>query len=697
MTRLISLAFIALVAIAIALMPEASTAKLAALQSHELLSLKVSEDSEETLAELVLRGPAVSTDPNDPTTRTLSLATVVEAKAFNGSVDMLAHPEVLKRSMIRGLREAAGGQGLDLNIGTALEPTDSFANFQLTDFPDGVELTYWVNNQPPEETVVVQQEWRAPSWLSLLPPFIAILLAILFRQPILALFLGVYGGTFVLHHSVGEGIGTSIFAGLNDFRLIFWAEAKDEDRLLIVGFVVFMLSMVGILTRAGGIRGLMDTIAKFANSVRSTLIAAYGMGMAIFFDDYANTILVGSTMRPLTDKFRISREKLAYIVDSTAAPVAGLSIFSTWVAYQVSMYSAQLPAAGMKSSEGYAVLIDTLPYRFYCIFALILVGTLVATGRDFGPMRKAEERARKTGELVRKGGKAMVGETGTSMEPAPGVTPRAMVAIIPLVAFIGVTIGIIFVGGGMAEVWSEGRFFSIAGISQILSDGSGNHTLFWGSLTGLVLACGFAVAAGIAREIPIAAWKTLRSMLVAFVILYLAWMMGRVCESLGTATYLSVLLSDQLLPEALPSVLFLLAAVVAFSTGSSWSTMAILVPLVVGLAFTLGEATEAGGYVLMLMSIGAVLEGAIFGDHCSPISDTTVLSSIACASDHIDHVRTQAPYALVAMGVALGAGYFPCALWGLSPWIALGIGAVTLVILVRWFGKHVEDAPPQTA
>jgi Na+/H+ antiporter NhaC len=184
---------------------------------------------------------------------------------------------------------------------------------------------------------------------------------------------------------------------------------------------------------------------------------------------------------------------------------------------------------------------------------------------------------------------------------------------------------------------------------------------------------------------------------VAIVILYLAWMIGAACESLGTATYLSVLLGDQLLAPALPSLLFLLGAAVAFSTGSSWSTMSILLPLVVGLAYTLGRdggflgGGPEAGHLLMVMSIGAVLEGSIFGDHCSPISDTTVLSSTASASDHIDHVRTQAPYALTVMAVAVGLGYLPCAMMGLSPWLALAAGAAALVGVALCFGRRVPE------
>ena len=181
------------------------------------------------------------------------------------------------------------------------------------------------------------------------------------------------------------------------------------------------------------------------------------------------------------------------------------------------------------------------------------------------------------------------------------------------------------------------------------------------------------------------------------VILYLAWMVAAVCETLGTAPYLTALLGDSMHPALLPAILFLLSALVSFATGTSWGTMGILLPLVVGLSFTLGEGHAVGGHLLMVMSIGAVLEGSIFGDHCSPISDTTVLSSVACAADHVDHVRTQAPYALLTMGVGMVCGYLPAAFLGLSPYLGLALGAAVLVAFLFTLGRRADDKEPEPA
>jgi Na+/H+ antiporter NhaC len=277
------------------------------------------------------------------------------------------------------------------------------------------------------------------------------------------------------------------------------------------------------------------------------------------------------------------------------------------------------------------------------------------------------------------------------------VTPRAWRAVLPLVAFIGVTLLEIFRAGGAFAPGAD--LGSVEAITKVLETGSGSLPLLKGSIVGLLVAVVGALTAGQSGSILTAGWRTLRSMGVAFGILYFAWMIGAICATLRTAPYLTALLGDSLDPHVLPTLLLLLAGFVAFATGSSWSTMSILLPLVVGLSYQLGVGLDLGptaqesGRTLMVMSIAAVLSGAIFGDHCSPISDTTVMSSIASAADHIDHVRTQMPYALLVMTVAVVCGYLPCTYFGLSPWLALLAGAGVLAALLFWLGRRVDAAP----
>jgi Na+/H+ antiporter NhaC len=284
----------------------------------------------------------------------------------------------------------------------------------------------------------------------------------------------------------------------------------------------------------------------------------------------------------------------------------------------------------------------------------------------------------------------MVSDAATAMEPAEGISIRAWRALVPLAVFVSVTVWTILTTGG-AFSDDHPSLLTVSGISSVLGGANSYEALWRGSSLGLLTAVIASLMAGLRVEILDAAWRTLKSMGIAIAILYLAWMIGAVCGELGTASYLTVMLDNVLYPLALPVILFLLSGAIAFSTGSSWSTMSILLPLVVGLSFSLGERTDIGGHALMVLSIGAVLEGSIFGDHCSPISDTTVLSSVASASDHIDHVRTQGPYAFLTMFVAIAAGYLPAAAFGLHPFLSLLAGVTLLVITLRVLGERAEE------
>ncbi|NUP95985.1 MAG: Na+/H+ antiporter NhaC family protein [Planctomycetaceae bacterium] len=686
---------------AVWLLPEADVARLAALEAHTVLEQKVglppeegAPDERRKLSDVILDGKAMI--ENDGQRARLSLFGV----RFDTNVpteDLTVH-ELARRSLVRGLRDAAAKRGLSLDIEGEFAPTTYGQRFGATFLVShnsdtgSIGINY---TQPDSEPASARLDgWQSPARSSLFPPLVAILLAILFRKPIVALFSGVAVAMVLLRLRQGSGIGGALALSLPDVATrSFWPQLADTDKLLIIGFVVAMLSMVGVMTRSGGIRGLVDLVARLAKSARSTQIATWLMGLAVFFDDYANCILVGTTMRPLADRYRISREKLSYLVDSTAAPIAGISLFSTWIAYEVSTFAPQLPSAGLDANAGYAVFLETLPYRFYCIFTLFFGALIVFSGRDFGPMLKAERRARTTGQLVRPGGQPLVGEDATALEPAPGLVPRAHRAILPVLTFVFVTLFEIFrVGSGEHPgLWSDASLDFVRKVTTVLADGESSRAILIGATTGLVLACLLATLAGAARHIPGAMYTTLKNMGVAIAILYLAWMIGSSCSELGTANYLTELLGDRLAPPLLPTLLFLLSAGIAFSTGTSWGTMSILLPLVVGLSFSLGERdANIGGHLLMLLSIGAVLEGSIFGDHCSPISDTTILSSTASASDHIDHTRTQMVYALVTMAVALCLGYFPCAFMGWPAWAAIAAGCGALLMIVFVFGRKSE-------
>lgn len=701
MTRVLTFVLAIAIVAGVLLLPEASRSKLGILAAYETLLTADGPEVEgaETpkLHDVFFNTPAWK-DQEEGLPRFLLGGVLFADSSEDSDGSMISHGE-LRTALVRALRQVSG-QRKDADDNPApfeLVGADNPAVYGLNvrvELTDDELIFGW--NMREEPMQFHRQPFRPADPFTLLPPLVAIALAVMLRRPVLSLFVGVLAGSILLQQGSGDGVVVQAAKGFGEvFTTFFWNEAGNSDRMRVVGFVVAMLAMVGVITKNGGIRGVMNIVAKWARTARSTQMAAFFMGLAVFFDDYANTILVGSTMRPLTDKFRIAREKLAYIVDSTAAPVAGLSIFSTWIAFEVSTFSSQLPMAGMSPEDGYGVFIATLPYRFYCLLSLAFVFLVTFTGRDFGPMLTAERRARKTGRVVREGGTPMVSDVATAMAPAEGITIQAWRAILPLAVFVGVTCGMILYTGGAFKADAP-SLFSFSGLSAILGGGNSYLALWYGSSLGLAVAVVASLAAGLRFEILDAAYKTLTSMGVALGILYLAWMIGAVCGELNTAHYLTVLLDNLLFPLALPVILFVLSGAIAFSTGSSWSTMSILLPLVVGLSFSLGERTEGiDGYMLMVLSIGAVLEGSIFGDHCSPISDTTVLSSVASASDHIDHVRTQGPYAFFVMLVAIVVGYLPAAAFGLHPGLSLLAGVAILWLGLRILGERVDEGDSQ--
>lgn len=535
---------------------------------------------------------------------------------------------------------------------------------------------------------------RLGSRMSLLPPLLAILLAFLTQAILPSLLFGVLAGIFLMQQP-GSGVG-DWFNTL--FQETLWGEVLTDDfKLYILGFVLVLSSTVAVLTRMGGIEGMVRSLLRFAKTSRSVQTVAYAMGLGIFFDDYANTIIVGNSCGPLFDKMKISRAKLAYIVDSTAAPVAGVALLSTWVAFQISTFAPQLPTVGMAPEEGYSLFLETIPYRFYCLMALGMVALVIYTQRDFGPMRKVEEAAR-------------AGDGGTdpsamkieSIVPAPGVRPRWQNGLLPILLMVFGTFALILWSGSSAlagDGVDAGSGF--AWLRAVLGEADSTWAIFWGSMSALALASFLAISQKqlSAGEVTRTATSGMSVLFKdAVLVLLLAWSIGYVCQSIGTAGYLVAVFQDLISPAILPVILFMTACFVAFATGSSWTTMAILQPNVVLLAYTLGESSDIGGPALLVMSIGAVLEGAIFGDHCSPISDTTVLSSTASKCLHIDHVRTQAPYAIVTATIAITFAYLPVGMFGLSPWIGLALGMAAIATFLRLFGRRPgEGASAQTS
>jgi Na+/H+ antiporter NhaC len=518
-----------------------------------------------------------------------------------------------------------------------------------------------------------------PGWVSIMPPLVAILIALTLRNVIPALLIGVWLGATALRSFSLSGI----FLGLLDgFEIYVVRALADKDHAAIILFSLMIGGMVGIITRNGGMASIVRMIVSRARSAIGGQVAVWGMGMMIFFDDYSNTLVVGNTARPITDHLKISREKLAYIVDSTAAPVVCLALITTWIGYEVGLIGDALASVPDLNEPAYTVFLKSIPYSFYPILAFIFVLAVAVTGRDFGPMYKAEVRARK-GQVSSVSADDMPSLQGDQLEPKPNSPLRAINAFIPLLVLIGSLIGGLYVTG-------EGET-----ITDIIGTADAYKAMMWASLLGAITAAVMTTGQGIlsGHETVDAWFGGVKAMMFAMIVLVLAWSLSAVTVELDTANYLVSILADTLSPALVPAVVFVLSAITAFTTGTSWGTLGILMPLVVPLTWAVlganGIADPEHMHILY-SAIACNLAGAVWGDHCSPISDTTVLSSMASGCDHIEHVRTQMPYAFLVGTVAVLLGTIPGG-YGFPPLFSILGGIGILLFFLNRFGRHSDD------
>jgi len=517
-------------------------------------------------------------------------------------------------------------------------------------------------------------------WVSVLPPLVAIALALIVRQVIPALFVGIWIGAWAAADFSAAGSITALVRTADVYILEALAEA---DHASVILFTLMVGGMVGVISRNGGMLGIVERIAGLARSARRASAATVAMGLTIFFDDYANTLVVGNTMRPITDRMRISREKLAYLVDSTAAPVACIGLVTTWVGYEVGLIRDALAGIEGLDLNPYMVFLNSIAYSFYPLLALTLVITVVLSNRDFGPMHAAERRAREEGKVAPPTAAAsLTADDMQDVKPDDHVPLHAINAALPILTLIGgVVAGMLITGSG-------------ENLREIIGSADPYKALIWGSLFGSLVAIALSVGQRImGLGLAVNAWFSgARSMLYAIVILVLAWALSGVTDTLGTADFLVSLLGDHLHPGLLPALVFIAAAATAFSTGSSWGTMGILLPLMVPLAWALMDAAGMNGaehLPILYATVAAVMGGAVWGDHCSPISDTTILSSMASQCDHIEHVRTQLPYAMLAGIAALLLGAIPAG-FGIPWWICLPVAAAVTIGVLYWLSGSAE-------
>eukprot|EP00122_Pirum_gemmata_P012314 Pgem_evm1s11437 len=543
-----------------------------------------------------------------------------------------------------------------------------------------------------------------PHWYSMTPPLLAIAFSVFFKQVLLALGLGIFVG------------GMIAFKGnvYHVFVYLIFHNIWDAFQAYVVGFTLCLVGMVYVMHKSGGLDGMCDGLMHFARSTYSTRIVTAFSGIVFFFDDYGNTVVVGSTFKGLASRMQISSEKLAYIVDSTAAPVAGVAIISTWIGAEVDYFNDvgkyvyqtlnttnttkifNDPTYQATPLNGYTMFLNALPYRFYCYTALFL---------DFGPMLEAEKRALIEGKIQADDAR-VAPDLSAKNNPDSDIPKRMSYAIIPLlVVVLGSLFGMFWDGRAAVEAAGESLdVFNGEAWRLALGSCDSAKVLFYSALAGTIFAFlmpmyGQTITFDQATKSFL---TTVPSMYEAVILLYLSWGVKSACDALHTSDYLVAILGD--IPfQIIPLVTFLMASITAVAIGSSWSTMGILLPIMMQLAwdvaFINGETdasnSETGlnnvGEQIFYLTGAAVLDGAIFGDHCSPISDTTVLSTVTTSCDLIAHVRTQLPYALVGGIIASAFGY-TCVAFGMPFWLFYPVSIICGVLVFFVFGAKLPKA-----
>ena len=485
-------------------------------------------------------------------------------------------------------------------------------------------------------------------WLSILPPVVAIILAIITKDVVFSLLLGALSGTLIY----------SLLAGMNPLigpiEVLFKATLEGIDVYIIL-FICLLGALVQVIANSGASAAYGRWGSKTLKTRRSTLLATSVLGVLIFIDDYFNCLTVGTVMRPLSDRQKISRAKLAYIIDSTAAPVCILAPISSWAA----AVGSNLRTTGAFTSD-FSAFCSTIPYNLYALLTIAMVVFLSISDRDFGPMGKQELLAR---ELE-------YAQEETAQQDVPNGKVSDM--IIPIVTLIIITIlGMLYNGGFFGGDYHMDIIGSLGNCVAA-------EALTWGGLSALILAFLMYVPRKLMsfNKFMDGVTEGMKNMVPSCSILILAWTISGVCrDQLLTAEYIRDLMAASSIPGALlPVLIFIVAAFLSFSTGTAWGTFGILIPIVIPVATALSPN-------LLVVALAATLSGSVFGDHCSPISDTTILSSTGAECDHMVHVSTQLPYALCSAGCA-ALGYIASGLTDGNLAVTLGVSFVSLAVFL---------------
>ncbi len=478
---------------------------------------------------------------------------------------------------------------------------------------------------------------------SVIPPLIAIFLAIRTKQVYISLLLGIWLSWVIMAHG-------NVFTGTYNTVMALVDVFKDAGNTKTIMFSALVGGLIILIQKSGGVSGFVAWIdrkfggletADLGTNRKKIQFFAWLTGVVIFVETSISSLTVGTVFRPLFDKLKISREKLAYIADSSSAPTSILIPFNAWGAFIMGLLLTQ------GFDKGFGVLFHAMMYNFYPVLALILVPVVIFFNLNIGPMKQAEHRTQTEGKLLNDNAKPMISDELTGVKPVVSIQKsRAYNMTLPLAVMVLMMPVTLVLDGWQQATQNLGEGFSFEKIFYAISKGSGSTAVLMAVLSALLFALVLYRVQGIAKITGMFDWilKGISEMMPLALLMLLAFAISRVTKELGTGQYVAQLTKDFLSPGLVPLIIFLIAAFVAFATGTSWGTFAIMIPIAVQMAQTL----DVNPYI----SIAAVLSGGVFGDHSSPISDTTIISSMASASDHIDHVKTQLPYALLAGGVS---------------------------------------------
>ena len=530
---------------------------------------------------------------------------------------------------------------------------------------------------------------RSLGILTLVPPAFAVLLAFLTSDVILSLLAGVLVGAAMLTALAGDG---TVYATFHRAVVSIVETSADYENVRVLLLCIAVGGMEGVIRFSGGFETTARVMAKRLRSPRKVNLLSQLFCTLFFFDDYANALISGPVLTPVTDKAGVSREKLSYIVDSTAAPLAGIAVISSWVAVEVSVIQEGLDVIGA-NANAFQIFLGSIPYCFYCIFALIFVLLLTLTGREFGPMLEAERRAR-TGQTLKKG--THVERVRSEELPGNDAEDRSWRRILLAFGSIGVMFLfslVSFYVTGRQEAIAQGLLladapFRFADLSTIIGCADTIQLVMEAALfVGIAALVGGTLMHLFSLSDGILAWIEGASSLVStMVVLVLAWTLAGTVDQLGTVHYVVDIISAGVPQFFVPTLIFLTCCVVSFAAGS-YGCMFMIMPIAVPLVAAIGGISEnPAADPFMLSCVAAVLSGAIFGDHCSPMTDCTILAALGAGCETMDHVRTQMPYALTVAGTSVVFGTLLTS-FGLSPVVCLGLGVVFMGIVIRTLGK----------